>query len=73
MASPDELISNSSLTRYHQLNYFFCSDDSVCYEKNVLIFKTCSTMKCRNALGFNFAALTNLCFFVAINMYILEQ
>ena len=35
------------------------------------IFKTGSTLKRRNALGFDFTALTHLCFSVALYMYIL--
>ena len=30
------------------------------------MFKTGSTLKCRNALSFNFTALTHLCFSVAL-------
>ena len=35
------------------------------------IFKTGSTLKCRNALGLDFTALTRKCFSVALYMYIL--
>ena len=39
--------------------------------KSFIHFYTGSTLKCRNALGFNFTALTHLCFSVALYMYIL--
>ena len=40
--------------------------DSACFKKS--IFKTGSTLKCRNFWGFD--ALTHLCFSVALYMYI---
>ena len=45
--------------------------DSPCLETISSILKTRSTLKCRNALGLDFTALTQLCFSVALCMYIL--
>ena len=36
------------------------------------MFKTGSTLKCRNALGFDFTAVTHKYFAVALYMYMVE-
>ena len=46
--------------------------DSAAYNESHQFFRPVSTLKCRNALGFDFTALTHLCFSVALYMYILR-
>ena len=51
-------------------NTYLSHLDSVCLYKGSFIFKTGSTLKCHDALGLDFTALTYSCFSVAL--YILR-
>ena len=51
--------------------YFFSINTCPVYIYNIINFKTGSTLKCWDALGFDFTSLTHLCFSVALYIYIL--
>ena len=59
------------LSLCHRLSKELKHIDLACLKTVSSIFRTGSTLKCRNASGLDFTALTHLCFSVALYTYLL--
>ena len=68
---PKDLISKRKkiMTEFPRKGTYVRHIDSACLSHQ--LFKTGLTLNCHNALSLDFTALTQLCFYVALYMYIL--